>query len=159
MGYHPKASKSWLTVKPEYLDSAKELFSGTGINITDQGRKHLGAVVGSVDYKKEYVQEKVEQWVSSMQRLSSIAKTQPQAAYSCYVKGFTHKFTYFMRTIPDISTLLLPLDDAVDEFIKILFNNYEFSAVERKLWSLPVRMGGMGLVIPSKMSDDQYSNS
>ena len=94
-----------------------------------------------------------------MQRLSSIAKTQPQAAYSCYVKGFTHKFTYFMRIIPDISTLLLPLDDAVDEFIKILFNNYEFSAVERKLWSLPVRMGGMGLVIPSKMSDDQYSNS
>ena len=64
-----------------------------------------------------------------------------------------------MRTIPDISSLLKPLDDAVDEFIKILFNNYDFSAVERKLWSLPVRMDGMGLMIPSKVADDQYSDS
>ena len=64
-----------------------------------------------------------------------------------------------MRTIPDISSLLKPLDDAVDEFIKILFNDYDFSAVERKLWSLPVRMGGMGLIILSKVADDQYSNS
>ena len=39
--------------------------------------------------------------------------------------------------------LIKPLDDAVDKFIKHLFNNYDFSAVERKLWSLPVRMGGM----------------
>ena len=52
LGYHPKASKSWLIVKPGHLDSAKEMFNGTGINITDQGRKHLGAVIGSVDYKK-----------------------------------------------------------------------------------------------------------
>ena len=32
LGYFPKASKSWLTVKPDYLESAKEVFSGTGIN-------------------------------------------------------------------------------------------------------------------------------
>ena len=81
------------------------------------------------------------------------------AAYSCYVKGFTHKFTYFMRTIPDISSLLQPLDDAVDDFIKVLFNNYDFNTTERNLWSLPVRMGGMGLMIPSKIADAQYSNS
>ena len=40
-----------------------------------------------------------------------------------------------------------------------MFNNYEFSTVERDLWSLPVRMGGMGLTIPTKMSDEQYANS
>ena len=135
------------------------MFNGTGINITDQGRKHLGAVIGSVDYKKDYMIEKVEEWVSSLRRLSMIAKTQPHAAYSCYVKGFTHKFTYFMRTIPDISCLLKPLDEAVDDFIKVLFNNYDFNTSERKLWSLPVRMGGLGLMIPSKIADDQYSNS
>ena len=159
LGYFPKASKSWLTVKPDHLDSARKMFNGTGINITDHGRKHLGAVIGSVRYKEEYMQEKVEEWVSSVRRLTLIAKTQPQAAYSCYVKGFSHKFTYFMRTIPDISLLLKPLDDTVDEFIKVLFNNYDFSAVERKLWSLPTRMGGMGLVIPSKIADEQYRNS
>ena len=71
-----------MTVKPEYLESAKETFKGTGINITDHGRKHLGAVIGSEDYKKEYVAEKVEEWVESLYKLTNIAKTQPQAAYT-----------------------------------------------------------------------------
>ena len=159
LGYFPKASKSWLIVKPDHFEAATDMYKGTGINITDEGRKHLGAIVGSKKCKEEYMNEKVEEWVSSLRRLSMIAKTQPQAAYSCYVKGFTHKYTYFMRTIPDISTFLKPLDDAVDDFIKILFNDYNFSAIERKLWSLPVRMGGMGLTIPSKVADDQYSDS
>ena len=159
LGYHPKASKSWLTVKPEYLESAKQTFKGTGINITDAGRKHLGAVIGSQEYKKEYVGEMVKEWVESLRKLTNIAKTQPQAAYSCFVKGFVHKFTYFMRTIPDIKTLLYPLDQAVDGFIKVIFENHEFNAIERKLWSLPVRMGGMGLPIPSEISDEQYNNS
>ena len=51
------------------------------------------------------------------------------------------------------------LDDAVDDFIKVLFNNYDFNTTERNLWSLPVRMGGIGLMIPSKIADAQYSNS
>ena len=64
-----------------------------------------------------------------------------------------------MRTIPDIKTLLYALDQAVDGFIKVIFENHEFNAIERKLWSLPVRMGGMGLPIPSEISDEQYNNS
>ena len=159
LGYHPKAVKSWLIVKPGYLDSAKEMFHGTQINITEKGRKHLGAVIGSSEYKQEYMVKKVEEWSASIRRLCTIAKTQPHAAYSCYVKGFSHKFTYFMRTIPGVTSFLEPLDHAVDEFLKVLFNNYNFNEVERKLWSLPVRMGGMGIPIPSKMADDQYSNS
>ena len=55
LGYFPNASKSWLTVKPDHLYAAKDMFKGTGINITSEGRKHLGAVVGSKEYKKEYM--------------------------------------------------------------------------------------------------------
>ena len=159
LGYFPKASKSWLTVKEEYEKSAEEMFKGTGINITTHGRKHLGAVIGSIEYKEEYVRQKVEEWKAAIEKLSTISKTQPHAAYSCYVKGFSHKFTYIMRTIPDISELLYPLNEAIDNFIRILFNNYEFNTIERQLWSLPVRMGGMGLTIPSEISQDQYLNS
>ena len=64
-----------------------------------------------------------------------------------------------MRTIPNISELLKPLDRAIDELIKIIFDNYDFNIHERKLWSLPVRMGGLGIFIPSEISDEQYSNS
>ena len=159
LGYYPNASESWLTVKSEHFSAATGMFKGTGINITKHGRKHLGAVIGSEDYKKEYVKEKVNDWVASLKKLANIAKTQPQAAYTCYVKGFSHKYTYFMRTIPNISELLKPLDRAIDELIKVIFDNYDFSIPERKLWSLPVRMGGLGLSIPSEICDEQYSNS
>ena len=93
--------------------------------------------------------------MTSIQKLTNIAKTQPQAAYCCYVNGFVHKFTYIMRTIPDFSTLPYPLDGAINEFIKVLLDGYDFSTLERKLWSLPVRLGGMGISIPSQISDEQ----
>ena len=42
-GYCPKPSKTWLVVKPEYLERAKEQFHG--INITDQGHTYLTLAV------------------------------------------------------------------------------------------------------------------
>ena len=33
-GYHVKPSKSWLIVKAEHLDSAREIFTSCGIGIT-----------------------------------------------------------------------------------------------------------------------------
>ena len=38
------------------------------------------------------------------------------------------------------------------------FNNFDFDTEERISWSLPVRMDGMGLTIPSKIDDYQYPN-
>ena len=75
------------------------------------------------------------------------------------MKGYVHKFTYFMRTIPDIKNLLYPLDAAIDGLIKTIFEDHDFNTTERKLWSLPVRLGGLGIPIPSEMSDHQYANS
>ena len=37
LGYFPKASKSWLVVKAEKLEKTKEMFAGTGANITTEG--------------------------------------------------------------------------------------------------------------------------
>ena len=38
---------------------------------------------------------------------------EPQAVYSCFVRGFKHKLNYIIRTIPDISHLLKPIDDII----------------------------------------------
>ena len=43
------------------------IFGGTGINITVDGRKHLGAAVGATNFKKEYVQEKIEDWKTKIE--------------------------------------------------------------------------------------------
>ena len=46
LGYYPNAKKCWLVVKSEKLKEANDVFAGTGINITTEGCKHLGAALG-----------------------------------------------------------------------------------------------------------------
>ena len=55
LGYYAKPEKSWLIVKPEHLKLAEEVFEGSGLQITTQGQRHLGAVIGSEDYKDDGV--------------------------------------------------------------------------------------------------------
>ena len=59
LGYFPNLQKCWLIVKPEKERPAKEIFSETTINITTEGRKHLGAALGSRDFFEEYVTKKL----------------------------------------------------------------------------------------------------
>ena len=44
-GYHPNQSKSWLIVKPNYLNQAQHLFNDTGILITTEGHHCLGTAL------------------------------------------------------------------------------------------------------------------
>ena len=46
-GYHVKPSKSWLIVKPDYFNLAKEVFADCGVGIIAEGKRHLGAAIGS----------------------------------------------------------------------------------------------------------------
>ena len=118
-GYYPEPTKCWLIVKPEHEQTAKEIFSDTKINITTDGKRHLGAALGSQSHKIKYVSEKVDDWCDQLKILSQIAQTEPHAAYTCFVTGFKHKLTYTMRTIPEISHLFKKLDDIVTaEFIR-----------------------------------------
>ena len=45
-GYFANSSKTWLIVKSPHLQAATELFHGTGINITVEGKRHLEAAIG-----------------------------------------------------------------------------------------------------------------
>ena len=107
-GYFPKASKSYLIVKEDQLPNATTLFDNSNIYITVEGKRHLGAIVGSDSYKHEYVDDLVKDWNSQRCMLSTVAESQLQAAYSAFVSCFKNKFSYFMRTIPNISNLLIP---------------------------------------------------
>ena len=159
-GYFPKASKSWLVVKEENLSEAEELFEGTGIHITTEGRKYLGGFIGTQEGKKKYVSQLVEEWVSQLSELSKIAKTEPQAAYSAFTSGFKHKLTYFIRTISDIKEMLTPLDNVIDDqLLPALTDGQIISEDDRKLLSLPVRLGGLGIPIFSELSGKEYLNS
>ena len=64
-----------------------------------------------------------------------------------------------MRTVPGVSRLLKPLDEAIDTFIKVLLQGYTFNPTERVLFSFPAKQGGMALIIPSKICREEYENS
>ncbi|XP_076045374.1 uncharacterized protein LOC143027751 [Oratosquilla oratoria] len=61
LGYIPNAKKSVLIVKPEYFDNAKILFENNEVKLTKEGERHLGAVIGSESFKKQYVEKKVNE--------------------------------------------------------------------------------------------------
>ena len=90
-GYFPNAAKTWLLTKPEYLSRAKSEFDNIKVNVTCEGRPHLGAALGTQEYMDKFVEGKVDNWCAELELLSFIAKTQPHAAYAAYTHGMTSK--------------------------------------------------------------------
>ena len=59
-GYYVNKSKCWLIVKSEQMaEKAKQIF-GESFKITTHGKRHLGAVLGSENYKREYCENLVD---------------------------------------------------------------------------------------------------
>ena len=88
--------------KIETHTCAKEIFETTKVKITNSGKRYLGSVLGTLSFKREYVNELVTQWISEIEVLSQIAKIEQQAAYCCFTTGFKHNVTYLMRTTSGI---------------------------------------------------------
>ena len=74
-GYFPKASKSYLIVKEDKLGEARNVFNNSNVSITIEGKSHLGAVIGSNEYREEYVKDLVNDWNNQLVFLSSIAES------------------------------------------------------------------------------------
>ena len=53
-----------LPYKEDQLLNAAALFVNSNVNITAEEKKHLGAIVGRDNYKREYVDELVKDWNS-----------------------------------------------------------------------------------------------
>ena len=105
LGYYPNAKKCWLITKPEKENEAKELFGDTAINISTQGQKHLGAVLGSRTHLEDYVKGKVGDWVEQLAKLAEFAAANPQTSYAAFTFGLKHRWSYLLRTLPDIEEL------------------------------------------------------
>ena len=160
LGYFPRPDKSWLIVKPELFQSAVTAFADTDLQITIDGHSYLGGYIGTSTSKEEHIITKVRKWVEQIEKLSSIAKYEPQAAYAAYVSGFRHRFTYSIRTTPNIQNLLRPLDHVIDtKLIPALTDNQTISRNERLLLALPVRLGGLGIDIVADISSTEFENS
>ena len=115
--------------------------------------------MGSEEFKAIYCQEKVSLWCQELEKLSRIAQNQPQAAYAAFVHGYKHKFTYFLRTIPQMERFLQPVDDILTYvFIPTIFGS-PVNEIERKILTLPTKLGGLGIPILCEQAPLEYKAS
>ena len=116
-------------------------------------------MIGSNDFRAEYVANKVTNWVQDIEQLSALAIDEPQLAYSAYTKALCMRWCFLQRTIPDIKEYFAPLEDVIrDTFIPSIIGR-KVTDIERRLLALPVRLGGIGIQNPTVTADIEYANS
>ena len=167
-----------MVAKPERIEQARAIFRGTGVTIQldgskDQltqvgaqgveivttGARHLGAAVGTPQYKHAYISKKVEAWVGAVKALAGIAMTEPQAAFAAYTHCLQGQWTFLCRTMPGVPELFQPLEDTIRKvFIPKIFRK-DVSNRERDLLSLSARLGGMGITNPTEEAEIASVNS
>ena len=160
-GYFPNACKTWLVTKDKCHTEAETVFAGTNIKLTSEGRPYLGSAIGSDSYIKQFVEEKVKGWSADVTQLAKIALSQPHAAYSAFTKGPGYsRWIYALRTVPGVARLLQPLEDVIRfVFIPALTDRAPPNDVERNLFALPPRRGGLGLYNPVGLASQEFDAS
>ena len=72
----------------------------------------------------------VKEWISEVTLLAEFATSQLQACYVAFTFGLWHKWTYFMRTLPDIEDLLEPLERAISDVLIPSLTEHNCSVAE-----------------------------
>ena len=107
-----------------------------------------------------YVEQQVGKWVEQIDHLTEIARAQPQCAYAAFCRCLSGRWTYLSRTVPGVSDLLEPVEKAIrQKFIPALTGRNMPGDLERDLFALPTRLGGLGIANPVDMSKSQFDAS
>ena len=77
------------------LQKANHVFMGTGVQVTSSGRPYLGAALGSTTFIDSFTEQRVDEWIQGVPRLSSFAETQHHASYATFTHGYLSKRNYF----------------------------------------------------------------
>ena len=159
-GYFPKACKSSVIVKKEFEAKALEVFNGTGLNITSEGKTHLGIPLGSTQYKNRCISEKVQQWCEQVDKLSLFARSQPHAAFATFSHGVISGWMFYMRMIPLTCDQLTPLEHIIrGKMIPAFSGRQTITEEERDLFALKIKDGGMGIPVPHQLASQQRTLS
>ena len=102
-----------------------------------EGTRHLGAAIGSDEFKAKFVGKKIKTWVATVQKISQIAQSQPHAAYATFTHCLQRQWTFVSRSMPGVAELLKPLENEIrTSFIPALLRR-NVSDTDRELLSLP----------------------
>ena len=162
-GYFPNATKTWLVTNKRFNLIGTKMFSDTALNVIADGRPHLGAPIGTAEFMERFIVDKVDNWISEVNTLSSIAMSQPHAAYSCFTHGFISRWLHVAHTVPGTFSCFLKLEEALtNKFIPALTDHDPPTALQHSLFTLPTRFGGLGIISPdsfNSLSSSEFSAS
>uniref|UniRef100_A0A8D9B3J6 C2H2-type domain-containing protein n=1 Tax=Cacopsylla melanoneura TaxID=428564 RepID=A0A8D9B3J6_9HEMI len=157
-GYYPEPAKSFLVVKPELQSQAEQIFQDLNVQVV-LSHRFLGSVIGPDEMKKEYVSEKVSQWLSCVRHLARAAKQDPQSALAVLTKSMQFEWSFVQRVVDSCDDEYIPLKDALQScFLPSLFGR-EINNLEQELIHLPARLGGLGIADPMKTVQTSFQTS
>ena len=157
-GYFPNPQKSSIVVGPGFQSAAEDLFGSLGVEVVC-GHRFLGGFLGDASTREAFVLGKVNQWVSDIQHLSRMAESQPQASYAALTKSLQREWIFLQRVIPKCGTLFAGLETILlSSFLPAMFG-CEITSLEQRMFSLPVRFGGLGVDLPVTSADCKYAAS
>ena len=123
------------------------------MSITQHGQPHLCSLVGTPSFVCQFVVTKVSGWVCEIEKLSKIAALHHHCAYSAFVHGFSSKWNYLFRTLPNISDLLIPLERIIHHvYIPALTGCCTSNRQGHSLLAFPLH-----LVLVLVLSNGQYT--
>ena len=95
-----------------------------------------------------------------VERLAEIAVSQPQAAYTVLTHGLASEWTVISRTMEEAGVNLQQVEEMVrNKVIPALTGRAQPGEVERELFALPARHGGLGLTNPCAAAPAEFMTS
>ena len=113
VGYFSNPVKTVLLTKQEFLPRAKEIFSGTGMSITTEGKVTLGCPIGTNSFMTSVVSAKISEWTDQISKLAEVAVTEPHAAYCAFGHGVFGNWTYLCRVFPFRDGVLQAIENVI----------------------------------------------
>ena len=145
-GYNANALKTWLLVKQDRLAEAGKIFEGSGVQITTEGRRCLGFVIGTPTFGEEFVGAEVGRWVKEIELLAKIACSYPQTAFAALTHGMVGRWVYLSCTTPGSPPAYLVLQKAIRNILlPAMLSRPSPGDDEWELLALPIRFGGLGI--------------
>ena len=157
-GYFPATSKSYLVVDECDIAKAKQLFGDLGVKVVTHHRL-LGGVIGSDEGREQFIKGKVAAWVESAKQLAVLAPRQPQNTYTAITKSLQCEWGFVQRVVPECGTQFDELESSLATHLLPALLGGPVNSLDRRLTTLPVRFGGLGIPNPAATASPNYTTS
>ena len=143
-----------LITKKNMTEEAKRVFHNTGVQIGLSARV-LASVIGDASALNMYCEDKVQKYSKMTEKLRKFARSNPHPVYSCLTKGVQSKLSFMTRTAPEFHLKLDGVENDISEkLIPTLTGRDAPNDTQMELLSLPLRMGGLNIQMPSDYSEN-----